>query len=103
MRVGEIIAEKKMAKWRECDICGLPAAFCITFLLTGNCRANPASNAYGRDDCSWCSDAEAFACRRHEREVRKNPPAGMSECSIFPLKKFKHMGFYFVKAKQPSS
>lgn len=93
MRVGDIEVIKYRIRWRECAICGIPASFRITYLLD-HCRSNPGSSAYGRDDCSWCSDAENFACRRHKQEVRRDSPRGMSECSTFPLTKFKHMGFY---------
>jgi len=97
MKVGDIIIERKQVQWHECQVCGLPAICRITYLAAGNCRANPASNAYGRDDCSWCSDAEAFACKHHKQQVQRDLPIGMSWCATFPLKNFKHMGFYFVK------
>lgn len=46
----------------ECEQCGEPATKKHTYLLEGDARRNPASSAYGRDDCSWCSDYEAFTC-----------------------------------------
>ncbi len=76
---------------RECVECGEPAHYKCTFLYEG-CRTNPASNAYGRDDCSWCEDRCAFACKQHLSEVRRNAPDGMTECSTFPAsKQFAHM------------
>jgi len=93
MKVGEVLTEHKKIKWHECQVCGMPAYYRITYLAS-NCRANPASSAYGKDDCSWCSDADGYACKKHEREVSQDAPMGMSWCSTFPLKSFKHMGFY---------
>ena len=95
-KVGQIIVERKQVCWRECQVCGLPASWRITFLASENCRSNPTSKAFGRDDCSWCSDAEDYACKKHEREVGNNAPAGMNWCASFPLKRFKHMGFYII-------
>lgn len=85
------------ACWRECEICGNPASWRITFLDDGTCgaRKNPASSAYGKDDCSWCSDAELFACKKHQNEVRRICPNGFSWCATFPLSKYKSMGFYW--------
>lgn len=95
MKVGDIIATRKQAHWHDCQVCGLPASYRITYLLARG-RANPVSTAYGKDDCSWCSDAEAFACKRHEQDVKRDLPIGMNWCATFPLKKFRHMGFYYV-------
>lgn len=66
----------------ECEICGEPADYRLTFLLEGS-RSNPASSAYGRDDCSRCSDQDVFVCKEHEKETRWNPPAGMSWCGKY--------------------
>jgi hypothetical protein len=52
---------------RECDQCGEPATARLGFLLE-NYRRNPASKAFGRDDCSHITDAEAFICAREECE-----------------------------------
>ena len=79
---------------RVCNECGEPATKKITFLLE-NCRRNPASKAYGRDDCSWCEDDCVFSCDEHAEEIRRKPPEGMSWCSIFPRDKFKHMFLYW--------
>ncbi len=93
MKVGEIIIERKRVAWHECQVCGMPASWRIAYLVH-NGRSNPASRAYGRDDCSWCSDAETYACKKHQKEVERDAPDEMSWCASFPLKNFKHMGFY---------
>ena len=92
MKVGDIVTKTYIRQWHECQICGLPAVWRMTFLYH-NCRTNPASSAYLRDDCSWCSDEEAFACKKHKGEVQLNPPTGMSLCATILLAKFKPMGF----------
>lgn len=61
-----------------CDNCGDPATKCISFCFE-NGRRNPASSMYGRDDCSYCSDSDAFACDACERDVRRACcPEGMT-------------------------
>ena len=103
MRVGEIKTTKQIARWRECDVCGYPAKWRITFLddNNGGCRRNPSSKAYGRDDCSWCSDYDVFACGKHEKEVKRSEPrTNFNWCGAFPLKNFKHMGFYWETVKE---
>ena len=97
MKVGDIITEKYQMRWQECQVCGLPASWRITYLVNGNCRANPASAAYGRDDCSRSSDAEAYTCKKHRTHVEQDSPSGMSHCASFPLSKYKSMGFYRIK------
>lgn len=47
---------------RSCDKCGEPAHYRHSFLFE-NYRRNPASKAYGKDDCTWCSDIDVFTCR----------------------------------------
>lgn len=74
----------------ECGNCGEPATKRHTFLLP-NARRNPSSSAYGRDDCSWCSDHEEFACDGCPR-----PRGGQYEwCSTFSITpdnmRFAHM------------
>ena len=102
MKVGDKETITYKVCWHECQECGMPASFRIAYLVAGNCRGNPASSAYGRDDCSWCSDAEVYACKKHYRILEHTPPNGMSLCSTFPLKIFKHMGFYKVKIATPT-
>jgi hypothetical protein len=71
----------------ECEQCGEPATKKHTYLLPG-ARRNPASSAYGRDDCSWCSDHEAFTCD----DCRQPRPDGYEWCSTFSARpSFAHM------------
>jgi len=99
-RVGDIVVRRFRRKWRECR-CGRPAAWRVTYLLD-NCRTNPGSKGYGRDDVSWCSDEEDYACRRCQRKVERDAPPGMGWCASFPLKHHKHMGFYLERIKEES-
>lgn len=74
-----------------CVECDKPAHFKVSFLLAGY-RCNPASAAYGKDDCSWCEDDHCFVCREHRDMYVHNPPAGYASASIYPAtKQFKHM------------
>jgi len=85
--------------WRDCDECDRPAKFRITFLFA-NSRRNPASKGYGKDDISWCADAERFACGLHEYVVsRRSQENGLSWCSSFPLVRYQHMGWYRKQVK----
>ena len=94
MREGD--TRTQVATRRECEVCGELATWRHTFLLE-NCRSNPASSAYGRDDCSWCSDAEAFACDEHkDAVVRDSCPLGMGWCATFPYSNFKGMFLYWA-------
>lgn len=95
-KVGDIEVIKYKWVWHDCQVCGMPAQHRIAYLLP-NYRSNPASSAYLHDDCSWCSDAEAWACSKHRREVERNAPDSMSWCSSFQLTNFQHMGWYKVK------
>ena len=82
----------------ECDVCGEPAHYKHTFLYD-RARSNPASAAYGKDDCSWCEDASRFVCREHEND-REPPQQGMGWCSTFPAcERFKHMFLRWVEVK----
>ena len=68
---------------KECGLCGNPATHKMTFLLE-NARRNPASSAYGRDDCSYCSDSFKYCCEEHKEQVRNHEaPNGMEWCSDF--------------------
>jgi hypothetical protein len=77
----------------DCDQCGEPATKRHTYLLP-DARRNSASSAYGRDDCSWCSDCEVFACDdcNGGREPKVD---GYHWCSTFTIKpdhhRFAHM------------
>lgn len=92
--------QKMMIKTRRtCDICGRPADYCQSFVLN-NARRNPASKGFGKDDLSWCSDAEAFFCEEHkDRGWQRNYMEGYESCSKFPLDKFPHMGLYWKEVK----
>jgi hypothetical protein len=71
----------------KCDQCGEPANFKHTYLLP-NARSNPASSAYRKDDCSWCSDHEEFTCAN----CSKPGVAGYAWCSTFTVSdRFAHM------------
>lgn len=63
-----------------CGKCPAPSTRIMSFLYD-DYRRNPASSAYGKDDCSWCSDHDAFGCEEHWREVMREPPAGMGNVS----------------------
>mgnify|MGYP000942105831 FL=1 len=70
-----------------CDECGEPAVFKHTYLLK-DARRNPASTAYGKDDCSWCSDAVSYTCREHRRPAMD----GHDWCATFEcVPRFYHM------------
>ena len=82
---------------RACEECGEPAHFKHTFLLEGY-RRNPASSAYGRDDCSWSEDAALYSCRAHKEDIR--PPDGYEMASIFPAtERFAHLFLYWREIK----
>jgi hypothetical protein len=87
---GEVETITRIRRRRKCVVCGEYADYRITYLLD-NCRRNPASKAYQHDDCSWCADAEEFACVAHEDKVKRHPPEGMGWCSTFPADKFPQM------------
>lgn len=100
MKVGEIITEKYIVRERECEECGEPATRKLTYLLAGS-RNNPGSNAFGRDDCSWCEDGCRYACDEHTEMIRKDPPHDMHWCSTFMRERgFEHMFIYKEKINQ---
>lgn len=74
----------------ECGNCGEPATQRHTYLLP-RARSNQRSSAYGRDDCSWCSDHDEFTCNICPRPK----PDGVEWCSTFEIKpgklQFAHM------------
>ena len=79
----------------ECEICGEAAHYKHTYLLEGNPRRNPASRAYGRDDCSWCEDTCKYVCKEHLKD--RTPPDGYEFCSTFPASsRFAHLFLYEV-------
>jgi len=80
---------------RECEVCGEPAHYKLTFLLEGD-RNNRASSAYGRDDCTYCEDAIRFVCAIHEADRTLKQWEGYGWCSTFPCsERFKHMFLYW--------
>ena len=85
----------------ECDVCGEPAHYKHTYLLEG-ARRNPASSAYGRDDCSWCEDESRFVCAEHKND--RTAPNGYSWCSTFQASaRFAHMFLYWRETKTPNA
>lgn len=77
----------------ECEYCKSPAHFKYAFLYQ-NFRSNPASKAYRRDDCTWCSDIDVFVCRKCKPIVPKGCDAG---ATVFPAnEKFAHMFLKWV-------
>ena len=98
MKVGETKTTKQITRWRECEDCDRPAKYRLTFLLE-HFRSNPASKAYGGDDCSWVSDLDIFSCERCKHTLSQSPHGYAPGCGVFPLKKFKHMGFYWEEVK----
>ena len=91
----EIVVKTRMR--HECDVCGEPAHYKHTYLLEG-ARRNPASNAYGKDDCSWCEDESRFVCAEHKND--RQAPEGYSWCSTFPASdRFAHMFLYWKESK----
>ena len=82
----------------ECDVCGESAHYKHTYLLDG-ARRNPASSAYGKDDCSWCEDESRFVCVEHKND--RSAPDGYSWCSTFPAtERFAHMFLYWQENKK---
>lgn len=61
---GKVVFVKKTRKRFACEECGEPATKKHTFLLQGT-RSNPASSAYGRNDCTFCEDTRRFVCEKH--------------------------------------
>lgn len=96
-KVGDIEVVKYRWYWRECRECEKPAIFRVSYLFE-NARSNPASAGYRKDDISWCSDEDDYACRSCVKKLERNPPNGMDWCATFTLSKFQHMGWYKVKA-----
>lgn len=71
---------------RGCDNCEEAATKKHNYCFV-NGRSNPASSMYRKDDCSYCSDAEAFACDACNEEVKRVCcPDGMSWASTFSLR-----------------
>lgn len=94
---------KQVHKRRICEKCGELATHKLTFLLP-NARANPASSAYGKDDCSWCSDEKVFVCDTHDKDCHLiAKELGMGWCASFPYERFKHMFEYWEDIEEKES
>lgn len=93
---GQVRTIRQVLKRRLCERCDKKATFKLTFLLP-HARSNPASAAYGKDDCSWCSDTAVFVCHTHEKEryvIAKE--LGMGWCAEFEYgERFKHLFEYW--------
>lgn len=80
---GEIKVVIKKRVRRYCDNCGEVATKRVGFCYI-NGRRNPASSMYGRDDCSYCVDSDAFSCNECVRSVERNYcPDGMNWAVTF--------------------
>ena len=85
---------------RECEVCGEAAHYKHTFLLE-RARTNPASSAYGKDDCTFCEDERTFVCADH-KSTRAGPD-GYWWCSTFPAtERFARMFLYWKEVKTES-
>lgn len=94
---GEIKIVKRRAYRIPCARCGEDAVRRHTYLLA-NARSNPASSAYRKDDCSWCSDHEEFTCLECFADNRHPSVQDYEWCSTFSANdRFAHM---FLKWKE---
>ena len=93
---GEIKTITRKQMRQVCENCGEPAHYKHAYLLK-NYRGNPASKAYGRDDCTWCSDVNVFVCH----ECKPETPEGCDDgATTFPAsERFKHMFLYWMEVK----
>lgn len=87
---------REVRRRHQCDRCGGHATRKLRFLVEDG-RRNPASSAFGRDDCSYCSDYDAFACEKCEREVECTyAPRGMRWSSTsYATTRNQHMFLYW--------
>jgi len=98
MKEGEI--RKQVCKRRNCEVCGERADWQVAFLLP-NCRTNPKSKAYGKDDCSWCSDDVAWVCEGHHKDRYKMAKErDMEWAASFPADKFPHLVLFWETVKE---
>lgn len=100
MKEGDVRNKKEICKRRTCEYCEEPATYCIAFIFPDG-RSNPASKAYRRDDCSFCSDKDIFVCDKHEKDRYKiGNEWGMAWCSTFSFsERFLHMFLYWQEVK----
>lgn len=95
---GNIATIKRIRRRKVCENCGEPAHFKHTFLVP-NGRTNPASNAYGRDDCSRCQDAEQFSCNNPACKRELSRKDNYNWCATFPaIEGYAHMFLYWDPA-----
>ena len=90
---GETKTVVKTRVRRECDGCGEPATHQHTYLNDGpsGARRNPASSAFGRDDCTWCSDYDQYLCDDCDRrDYEDDVPEGHRWCSTFKIDRMPH-------------
>lgn len=91
---GEVQIIRRQRVRRVCGYCGEDASYKNTYLDDGDhgARYNPRSSAFGRDDCTWCSDFDDFLCSEcHERGEAGNAPDGYNWCSTFHVGRFPQM------------
>jgi len=83
----------KNIRRHECEECGKPAKYRYTYLLEGM-RNNPASAAYGHDDCSYCEDGDPiFRCGPCGRPCT---PSGYVDASRYEYgEKWEHLFNYW--------
>ncbi len=83
---------------QECENCREPATHKHTYLndgLTG-ARNNPASSAYGRDDCTWCSDYDIYTCDDcKQKDCEAGLPSYYHSCAIFKVERMPHLFLYW--------
>ncbi len=89
---------------RECENCGEPATQRHTYLNDGTtgARRNPASSAYGRDDCTWCSDYELYLCDSQgckQQNCEVDVPDKYHWCSTFKVDRFPHLFLYWAESE----
>lgn len=60
-----------------CIVCGEPATH-EAYCLLPNYRSNPASSAYGKDDCVRCFDKKVPCCEKHMDACTPNGYVGGS-------------------------
>jgi len=94
---GDVETIKRVRVRKICEVCGeRPAVLKQTYLLTGT-RSNPASSAYGKDDCSWCEDAHVFRCS----ECSSDTPEGYVSCSVFEcVDRFAHLFLEWMETRE---
>jgi len=74
---GDVVTKTYKRVREQCAECGEPATVKHSF-LSEDARRDPASSAFGRDDCSFCSDHDEFACDECKRVVEREwCPDGM--------------------------